>query len=175
MKNSIILTWIIVAAVLLLDISLRIFTGLGRFTPDLLLLALVYATLVRPLGEIYCLAFAAGVCWDVIFLDSLGLHSFLFILAVMFTSRLRQILWAHYAISRLVMGFSICGLVRFGEVIFWLSNLDKDVPVSMPEQYITSGAVISGLVFLFLPLYSKPIRIPRRSPQTVFAERYHHS
>lgn len=168
-------TWIIVAAVLLLDIAVRIFLGLGRFTPDLLLLSLIYAALLRPLGEIYCLAFAAGLCWDVIYLDPLGLHSFLFVMAVMFTARLRQILWAHYAVSRLVMGLVICGLVRFGEVIFWLSNLDKDVPVSMPEQYITSGAVISGLVFLFLPLYSKPIHIPRRSPQTIFAERYHHS
>lgn len=165
------LTWIVVVAVFLVDIATRIFFQLGWYSPDLLLLALVYVTLLRPVGEAYCIAFVAGFVWDAVFLDHAGLHSFLFVIAVMFTARLRQLLWAQYAVSRLVMGILVCVLVRFGEVIYWLSNLDNAVPISMPQHYILSGAITTGLFFFILPWYSKPIDIPRRSPQTLFAER----
>lgn len=168
--NSI-MTWVIVGVVFFFDLLARIFLGLGYYSPDLLLLALIYVALLRPVGEAYCLAFAAGFCWDAVFLDHMGLHSFLFVLAVMLTARLRKLLWAQYAVSRLVMGILVCGLVRFGEVIFWLSNLDNETPISMSQRYVVSGALITGLFFFILPWYSKPIDIPRRNPQTIFAER----
>ncbi len=164
--------WLAVIGIFFIDLALRIFFGLGSSSPDLLLLSLIYITLNRPVGEAYCLAFAAGFCWDAVFLDQMGLHAFLYVFAVMITARLCKILWAQYAVSRLVMGVLICGLVRFGEVIFWLSNLDNDVPIAMPERYVLSGAIITGVVFFLLPWYTKPINIPRRSPQTIFADRW---
>jgi len=163
--------WLAIVAVFLLDISLRIFLRLGVWSPDLLLLSLLYVAFIRPLGEAFCMAFLAGFCWDAVYLDHMGLHPFLFVLAVMVTARLCKFLWAQYAVSRLLMGFLACGLVRFGEVIYWLSNLDYNVPISLPERYIISGALISGVVFFLTPWYSKPIHLPRRNPQTVFAER----
>lgn len=168
--NSI-MTGIIIGLTFFADLAARAFFGLSGYNPDLLLLALIYITLIRPVGEAYCIAFVAGFCWDAAFLDHMGLHSFLFVLAAMVTARLRQLFWAQYAVSRLVIGVLVCGLVRFGEVIYWLSNLDNDVPISMPQRYVLSGAIVTGALFFLLPWYSKPIDLPRRSPLTVFAER----
>ncbi len=165
------MAWILAVVVFFLDISLRIFFGLGPASPDILLLALLYITLKYPVGEAYCIAFLSGFSWDTVFMDNLGLHSFLFVIAAMITVRLCRLIWVQYAISRLVIGAAACGLVRFGEVIFWLSNLDQNAPIYMPERYIITGAIVTGVIFFLMPWRTTPINLPRRNPQTIFAER----
>lgn len=163
---------LIVLAGFLLDLLVRVVFNGGIWSPDILLLAVVYVTLTRPAGEAYCLSFAAGLAWDAVYLDVLGLHSFLYVLAGMSLIRLRKMLLAQYAVSRLLIGSLACGLVRFGEVIFWLSNLDYDIPVSLPQRYVLAGVLATGLVFALTPWPRRPVRLPRRSPQILFADRY---
>ncbi|MBD3267596.1 rod shape-determining protein MreD [bacterium] len=157
---------------LFMDIAIRTFLDLGVWSPDLLLMAILYLGLTRPLGEAYLLAFFLGLAWDIIYLDITGLHGFLFVLATMMTGKLRRLFWAQYAISRLFIGFVVTCLVRFGEIMFWLSNLDTKVPVSMPERYILYGPIVTGICFLFFfPMRVKPLEISQRTPQTLFTER----
>ena len=79
--------------------------------------------------------------------------------------------WRHLPAS-LLIGSLACGLVRFGEVIFWLSNLDYDIPVALPERYVLAGVLATGLAFALTPWPRRPVRLPRRSPQILFADRY---
>jgi rod shape-determining protein MreD len=156
---------------LLTDIFVRTFFDLGLWNPDLLLIAILYIGLTRPLGEAYAIAFGFGLIWDIIYVDITGLHAFLFVLACMIIGKLRRVFWAQYAISRLFMGLVLCCLVRFGEIMFWLSNLDTNVPVSMPKQYIIYGSIITGLCFFFFfPTRLKPLHISQRTPHTIFTE-----
>lgn len=153
------------------DLLIRQFLPLGVWSPDILLMAVLYVGLTHPLGEAYVLAFFMGLLWDTVYLDITGLHSFLFILATMIIAKLRRVFWAQYAISRLLMGFALSCLVRFGEVMFWLSNLDGRIPVAMSKHYILYGPIITGLCFFFFfPTRSKPLEISQRTPKTIFTE-----
>ena len=149
----------IVLAGFLLDLLARVVFNGGIWSPDILLLAIVYVTLTRPLGEAYCLAFAAGLAWDAVYLDVLGLHSFLYVLAGMSLIRLRKMLLAQYAVSRLLIGSLACGLVRFGELLL-ASNLDYD-PGRL-ERNVLAGAA-TGLARWPWPLPARAAA--RRSPQ----------
>jgi rod shape-determining protein MreD len=154
------------------DILIRTFFNLENWSPDILLIAVLYIGLTRPMGEAYLLAFFAGLVWDIVYLDITGLHAFLFVLATMIIGKLRRVFWAQYAISRLFMGFVLSCLVRFGEVMFWLSNLDTKVPVEMAKEYILFGPIVTGFVFLFFfPTRVKPLEISQRTPKTLFTER----
>ncbi|HXK94071.1 MAG TPA: rod shape-determining protein MreD [bacterium] len=163
---------LILLAGFFLDLLARVAFNAGIWSPDLLLLAVVYVTLTRPLGEAYCWAFAAGLAWDAVYLDVLGLHSFLYGLAGMSLVRIRKMFLAQYALSRLLIGSLAGGLVRFGEVIFWLSNLDYEIPVSWPQRYVLAGLLATGLGFALTPWPRRPVRLPRRSPPILFADRY---
>ncbi len=165
------MTSIIVLAAFFADLSIRIVFDLGGWSPDLLLLSILYLSLICPLGEAYTLAFLAGLCWDAAFMDVMGTHAFLFVLAAMLAIKMRMVFGAHYAVSRLVMGILIGAMVRFGEVIIWLSHLDSEIPVSMPRQYILAGSIVTGVIFSLLPWRTRPVRLPSRSPMTVFSDR----
>ncbi|MDX9752849.1 MAG: rod shape-determining protein MreD [bacterium] len=154
-----------------IDLLIRQFSPFGVWNPDILLIAVMYIGLTRPLGEAYVLAFCVGLLWDTVYLDIPGMHSFLFILATMIIGKMRRVFWAQYAVSRLLMGFSLSCLVRFGEVMFWLSNLDGKIPVVLSKHYILYGPLITGLCFFFFfPTRSKPLEISQRSPKTIFTE-----
>jgi rod shape-determining protein MreD len=163
---------LLVLAAFFFDAALRTFLTLGLWSPDLLLLAVLYLTLRRPLGEAYVLAFFAGLAWDLLLMDPLGMHAFLFVLAAMFTAKLKTLLWARYAIARFVIGFLVCSLVRFGEVIFWLSDHGYDDPVLIAQQYILYGALVTGACFAMAPWRTKPIQLSKPSPHILFSERY---
>ncbi len=147
-----------------------IFTA-NPWAPDLLLLAILYIALTRPRGEAYVIAFCAGLLWDATLLDQMGSHSLLFIAAVAAASKMRSILWAQYAISRLVMGYTLTMAIRFGEVIFWLSFLGNEVPFSSPERYVLWGPVVTGALFALLPWRVAPIQLSGRTPQMLFSEK----
>lgn len=154
-----------------LDLSMRTLFVLGPWTPDILLLAVGYTALTRPRGEAYALAFIAGLAWDATLLDHIGLHSILYLFAVAFTVKLRSLLWAQYAVSRLVIGFLVCMSVRFGEVILWLSFLGYEVPLAASEQYIVWGPLVTGLLFAATPWRPAPIQLSSRTPQMLFTEK----
>lgn len=162
------LIWVALAGAI--DVGLRALVPMGNWHPDIMLASILYIALRRPLGEAFLLAFVFGLVWDITFLEPLGMHAFLFILAVMIASRLNAILWADYAISRFVIGFVLCGMVRFGEVIFWLSNLRYEVPFSLPQSYVLMGAVTTGIVFALIPWRTSPIQLSKPSPQVLFGE-----
>lgn len=162
----------IVLAAFLLDATIRTSFTLGVWSPDLLLLAALYLTLRRPLGEAYVLAFFAGLAWDILLMDPLGMHAFLFVLAAMFTAKLKTVLWARYAISRFLIGFAVCMMVRFGEVIFWLSDHGYDEPILIAQQYILHGAIVTAICFALTPWRTNPIQLSKPSPHTLFSERY---
>lgn len=164
-------TWIILFSAYLADLAVRILFDPGAWSPDILLLSIGYITLTSPLGEAYFMAFLAGMLWDGTFLDFMGMHSFLFVLATMLIARFRSLLWAQYAISRLFIGFILAGMVRFGETIFWLSNMGYEIPVHIPQGYVLKGAIITGICFMLCPWPSRPIRLSTKSPQTVFASK----
>jgi len=163
--------WAIVISAYLADIAIRVFIQPREWSPDLLLLAILYVTLSAPLGEAYFIALVSGLFWDGAFLDFYGMHSFLFVLAAMLTARLRPLLWVQYAVSRLLLGFLLSALVRFGETIFWLSNMEHPLPLAWPQRYILAGALASGICFMLFPWRSRPISLARKSPQTLFANR----
>ncbi len=165
------MSWLLLALVLYIDIAVRIFFGLGPWSPDLLVLAIACIALYFPLGQAYTMAFLYGMAWDAAYLDALGLHSLLFVVAVMITSRMRQILWARYAVSRLVIGFVLSACVRFGEVMYWLSNRDFEVLVSTAQTYVLYGAIVTGVCFFFLKWEPRPVQVPAKSPQVLFGER----
>lgn len=143
--------WVRLLGALLFDALFRILFDLGSWTPDLLLLAIIYITMTRPLGEAYFMAFLSGIVWDAMFLDIIGTHAFLFVMTALLVSRLRMLIWGQYAISRLFLGFLFSGIVRFGEVIFWLSILEYELPIEVPKNYILHGALVTGFVFLCIP------------------------
>ncbi len=149
----------------ILDLFIRIVFNLGMLSPDIFLLSVLYITLTRPTGEAFLYAFVAGLIWDITFYDIPGTHSLLYILAVMLTTRLRSVLWAQFSVSRFIIGVLLTAFVRFGEVIFWLSYLEYDIPVSMPYSYIFSGALITGLCFIIFPMKVFSFRFSRKSQQ----------
>lgn len=160
--------WITLAFVL--DVSLRVMMAPGNWQPDIVLVALLYVSLRNPLGEAYVMSFLFGLAWDIAFMDPLGMHAFLFLLATMLTHRVGSVLWAQYAISRFAIGLVMCMLVRFGEVIFWLSNLRYEVPIGLPQAYILCGAITTGIVFALVPWRTSPIQLSKPSPQVLFGE-----
>lgn len=143
--------WFRVMGAFGLDILIRILFDPGEWTPDLLLIAIVYAAMTRPPGEAYFIAFAMGLLWDALYVEIPATHAFLFVIAAMIAARLRALVWGQYAITRLLLGFGFSAVVRFGEVIFWLSILDYEVPLDMPRRYILGGAAATGLLFLAIP------------------------
>lgn len=158
--------WVRLIIAFLIDILIRIlFNPFGIFAdnsahwcPDLLLITVVYITMTKPVGEAYFMAFFSGLVWDAVFLDIFGLHALLFLLASISASRLRSLIWGQYAISRLFLGVIFSGGVRFFEVIFWLSSsLDQALPVHVAQQYILSGAIVSGVVFMMIPWAVKTV------------------
>lgn len=163
--------WLMVTLVFIIDILLRSMLQFGAWTPDLILLALAYITLTHPLGLAYTMSFLFGLAWDGAFYDTMGLHALLFTLAAMMIARLKNILWAQYAISRFAIGFLACGFVRFGEVMYWLSNMDHQVPFEIARNYVLLGALVTGTAFYFVVWKPKPLRIPQRTPQVIFSER----
>ena len=155
-----------------LDTLVRIFFQFGSWSPDLLLISILYVGLTRPLGEAYGIAFLFGLLWDVAYLDITGLHAFLFVVSTLIIGKLRRVFWAQYSISRLFMGFMLCSLVRFGEIMFWLSNQEGQVSIWVPKEYILNGAIVTALCFFFFfPMRVKPMHISQRTPRTIFAEK----
>ncbi len=140
------------------DLLIRILFDPGRWSPDLLLLSVLYISLNRPLGEAYLYAFLAGVLWDGAFYEIQGTHALLFVLTTMIIARLRLLIWAQFSLSRLLLGILACIFVRFGEVIFWLSYLEYDIPVTLAYRYVLSGAVITGICFMLYPLFFSPFQ-----------------
>ncbi|RJP32811.1 MAG: rod shape-determining protein MreD [Candidatus Omnitrophota bacterium] len=140
------------------DLIVRIVLNPGAWSPDLLLLSVLYITLNRPLGEAYLYAFLAGLCWDSVFFEIPGTHSLLFILAAMITAKLRLVIWAQFSISRLVIGVLAVVFVRFGEVIFWLSYLEYEIPLILPYKYILYGSIVTGICFMIYPMLFLPIQ-----------------
>lgn len=155
---------------LLTDLVLREVFLFEDLAPDVLLCGVLFLTLRRPLGEAYTLAFISGMVWDVIYLDPLGMHAFLFVGAAMITTQLKTILWARFVISRFFIGFLMSAAVRFGEVIFWLSIPGNEVPLAVIQGYIISGALTTGVLLACIPWQSKPIQLSKPSPQVVFSD-----
>ena len=149
--------WIWLLIALVVDLLIRILCNFGVWSPDILLITLIYLSMTRPVGEAFFMAFLSGLLWDTFFLDILGMHAMLFLLAVMGAAKLRSLIWGQYAVSRLLLGVFFSGTVRFAEVIFWLSMLDYEMPVSVPQRYIITGAVVTGLVFMLNPLQSRTV------------------
>lgn len=143
--------WVRLLLALFIDLLIRSVFNLQQWSPDIVVITLVYLTMTRPAGEAYFMAFLCGLVWDAVFLDLLGMHSILFLLASVGAVRLRTLIWGQYAVSRLILGFIFSGGVRFFEVIFWLSTLDYDVQIQASQQYVFYGAVVSGLLFMFIP------------------------
>lgn len=162
--------WIMLTFIMLLDLSLRVLLGLGNWSPDLLLLGIIYMSINFPLGQAYTMAFVFGLLWDAAYLDNMGLHSLLFILAVMGSNKMRQFIWAQYAVSRFVLGFVLSGTVRFGEVIYWLSNIDHRVLYDAAQNYVLSGALVTGLCFFIVSWEPLPVQVPRKTP-VMYGER----
>lgn len=161
----------ILALSFLVNFGLRALVNLDPWTPDILLISITYIALTRPQGEAYVMAFAAGLVWDVALLDHIGSHSLLFIAAVAATTKIKSLLWAQYAVSRLVIGYAITVLVRFGEVIFWLSFLGNSIPFASSERYILWGPVVTGVLFALMPWRKTPIQLSGRTPQMLFSEK----
>ncbi|MDP8246111.1 MAG: rod shape-determining protein MreD [Candidatus Hinthialibacter antarcticus] len=154
-----------------LNYGLRALLSLDPWTPDILLMAVAYLALTRPRGEAYVMAFAAGLLWDLALLDHIGSHSLLYIAAVAAAVKMKSILWAQYAVSRLVMGYVLTVFVRFGEVIFWLSFLGNEIPFSYSEYYILWGPLVTGVLFAIVPWRATPIQLSGRTPQMLFSEK----
>ncbi|MBI1390821.1 MAG: rod shape-determining protein MreD [bacterium] len=163
-------SFLILAVSLMVDLSIRVFPQLGVYTPDVLLLGVIYLALRRPMGEAYLAAFLAGIAFDAVLWDHIGLHSLLYVLAAAGVLKLRTWLWAQYAISRWLIAYIIVMGVRFGEVIMWLSYLGYEVPLSF-ERYVLWGPVVSGLLFAMVPWRQSPIRLGKRIPQVLFSEK----
>ena len=164
--------WLWMTGILFGDLSIRIFFNLGIWSPDIVLLAVIYSALTRPLGEAFLMAFVMGIFWDAVFVDLMGMHSCLYLLAVMIVARIRVLFWAQFSISRLFIGMLVCGLVRFGEVIFWLSNFNNTgVSIQKMEAYILSGAVTAGVCFYLFPWSSPPIMLPEKDVETLWGGR----
>ncbi len=143
--------WVRLILAFFIDISIRVFLMPGEWAPDLLLITIVYITMTRPVGEAYFMAFISGLIWDILFLDLLGMHAILYLIASMCAAKLRALIWGQYAISRLILGVLFSGAVRFLEVIFWLSAFDFGMPAAISQQYIAAGAVVTGIVFMLIP------------------------
>ncbi len=163
--------WLQMTGIFLGDLSIRIFFNWGIWTPDIVLLAVIYSALTRPMGEAYLLAFIMGIFWDAVNVDLMGMHSCLYLLMVMIVARIRVLFWAQFSISRLFIGMLLCGLVRFGEVIFWLSNFNTGVSIQQMEAYILAGAIVAGICFYLFPWSSPPIQLPERDVETLWGGR----
>lgn len=157
--------WVRLFTVLFIDIIIRIVFDLQHWSPDFLVIAVVYITMTSPVGEAYFMAFLSGLVWDLIFLDMFGMHAILFLSASMCAARLRTLIWGQYAVSRLFMGFIFSGGVRFFEVLFWLSSSDLRTPVEIAQQYIISGAIVTGVVFMLIPWNMR--RVQTRTEQGI--------
>ncbi|MGI6458394.1 MAG: rod shape-determining protein MreD [bacterium] len=161
--------WLKSVLIILLDITLRILLQEYVWVPDLMLIFLAYLTLSDQISQAYKIAFTLGLAWDGMFFDYMGLHSFLFITGVYFTSKLKAWIWAQYFISRLFLGLLLSGGMRFAEVLFWLSFDPVRVSLELIYYYIAGGALLTGLTFLFITWNPRPVKIANRV--VVFGER----
>lgn len=157
--------WVRLITAISIDLIIRIVIDPQHWSPDILIIAIVYLTMTCPVGEAYFMAFSSGLVWDLIFFDILGMHAVLFLLASVSAAQLRTIIWGQYAVSRLLLGFIFSGGVRFFEMIFWLSSTDLKIPVETAQHYIVTGAIVTGFAFMLIPWSTRSL--PQRTEQGI--------
>lgn len=165
-------SWVRLILAFIVDLLIRLVFDLGDWSPDLLLITIVFLTMTRPVGEAYFMAFISGLLWDAVFLDLIGMHAILFLVVSVCAAQLRSLIWGQYAVSRLFLGVLFSGSTRFFEVIFWLSALDYEVPVEVSQQYIVTGAVVSGIVFMLIPWASRAVPQQTGKDVAVFGRQF---